>query len=166
MNSTKKNVICKDYLEHMTKAEKKAYNAEYYQKNKDYWRNYYKEHHDFHQDSVRAKIDRANAAASKAVGKSTLVTGPSPDSPRSLDNRKRLSDASQRSYKNKWKNHEYISNYNELSAQASAATGASYAGRAVKSKPLTKLKNSTVNAGRSFIKNWKSGAKSIKNLFS
>lgn len=35
------NERTKEYLCHMTDAEKKAYNAEYYRNHKNYWQDYY-----------------------------------------------------------------------------------------------------------------------------
>ena len=173
----------KDYLCHMTDAEKKAYNAEYYRNHKNYWQDYYSKGQTVGRPTARQKYvtEGGNGVNRRGEG---LGTGPIGNSGK---NGKRttlyenvlteniLTEQNPQQWAQQ-QAEQYVNDHKEdiaamyISALSSGAKMAITIGKEVAKQAYQKAKktyqsdfnsgmNTIVNKGKEFCKMWKLGLK-------
>lgn len=153
------NENIKEYLCHMTDAEKKAYNAEYYRNHKNYWQDYYSKGQTIGRPSARQKYVTEGNGSIKRRGEG-LGTGPIGGSGKerkrttlyeNIETENIITEQTPDQWSQAHQNHD---------SQSSVVSSLKRFGKQLASD-IEVGRKQMIDAGKQFAKDWINGAKSL-----
>lgn len=156
------NEQMKEYLCHMTDAEKKAYNAEYYRNHKNYWQDYYSKGQTVGRPMARQKnvTEGGNGVHRRGEGlNGKRLTNPFVDHVHTVGSLPHGANPNGTTPE-EWVNNHQTTTHTQAEIHIPGEQAIKKFGKNLVSD-IKSGQKTMVNSGKQFVKDWVSGAKSL-----